>query len=410
MFTMCLSLDGPGTFALGGMDTSLHSAPIQWASLTATRSFYTVTVKSAHFDYGTSLANKRFNSGGHTIVDSGTSFTYVPAETFNQLKSSVLTYCAQAGKCKGSAMTVQYESLCYRLAHTSDLATFPSMSIELEGADHNSVVSVRLPPNKLFINMAWDQGAYCLGVYSNGNGGGVIGANAMLDYDVAFDVTGRKVGFAPSNCVFQDSHAAAPSTTPAPSLTATATMSATPLPSPHVDHHQHAPSPEPWPQPEPYMPGDLDDDSYASARLEPVNDASKHPTADGGTSSEFLVGLISGLAAFVAAVVGAVCFVAFTRREVRLGSLNLSRRTGQQRFTELTASASASAGAVGYSDDASATGGVDDDDDDDGDATSAYESMTDVLPVTGAYHDDSDLDAGADLEIASDVAARQPVV
>ena len=46
MFTMCL-LDSGGLLVLGGLQPALHTTPVSWTPMLATRAFYTVTMESA---------------------------------------------------------------------------------------------------------------------------------------------------------------------------------------------------------------------------------------------------------------------------------------------------------------------------------------------------------------------------
>lgn len=45
---------------------------------------------------------------------------------------------------------------------------------------------------------------YCVGIYSNGNSGSVLGSNFLRDKTVIFDVTLRKIGIANSRCSSND--------------------------------------------------------------------------------------------------------------------------------------------------------------------------------------------------------------
>ncbi len=94
-----------------------------------------------------------------------------------------------------AATHIKDESLCYMVSSAANLATFPSMTISLRDD-----VTLTVPPERLFVNMVWDQGAYCLSMYSNGGSGAVLGANVMMGNDVVFDLASRRIGFADSDC------------------------------------------------------------------------------------------------------------------------------------------------------------------------------------------------------------------
>jgi hypothetical protein len=251
VFSLCLSLQG-GAFALGQVDPRIHTGgAIAWARMSLT-GFYVVQVAGMGLE-GSPLTAEGFNSP-HTILDSGTTFTYIPSAPYSALRSAIASYCAadRAARCKGSVASVSGEPLCYRLTDPAHISTFPSMSFTLTGSGDGGSVVVVVPPQHLFINMGWDQGAYCLSVYDNGHGGGVLGANVMMGHDVIFDMEGAgagpRAGFATSTCVLPPpgellptptaSPTPTPSQTPSPSPTSTSsntpTASATPSTTPSV--------------------------------------------------------------------------------------------------------------------------------------------------------------------------------
>lgn len=227
MFSLCLSLNG-GAMTLGDMDARLHQSPPKWAALT-TQGFYVVRVDGLAAG-GQALSVSDF-SAGNTILDSGTTFTYLPTGAFRAVEAAITQYCADdpSSRCKGERTTVAGEGLCYNLPNPADIATFPDVTITLHGAAVNSgagsdgsPVAIRVPPEHVFINMGWDRGAYCLAFYDNGAGhGAVIGANSMMGYDVVFDMSNQgsaapqRVGWAPSRCVIDRSPPSpSPSATP----------------------------------------------------------------------------------------------------------------------------------------------------------------------------------------------------
>ena len=221
-FSLCLSFNG-GAMTFGVVETRLHTVPIQWAALSAT-GFYVTSVNSWKLNGQINIDSNGFNSP-HTIVDSGTTFTYVPSSAFRSLSSHISQYCAQAGKCVGTIRSVPGESLCYSINPPSNLQTFPSVSLYLGGYNGGAEVEVKIAAEHLFVNMGWDDGAYCLGVYDNGNGGGVIGGNAMMGRDIVFDLELSRIGFADSACVLDPSWIAEASVTATPSQTPSNTPS-----------------------------------------------------------------------------------------------------------------------------------------------------------------------------------------
>lgn len=273
MFSLCLGLEA-SAMTMGDVASGLHLAPPRWASLTLT-GFYVVTVEALGLvDSGSGdapspsgadaeplpISTANLNSPGSTILDSGTTFTYLPASAFAQLTAAVDAICARAGRCRGSRVAVSGEGICYRLQSPADIATFPALRLTLRATEvapgqpgggsgsENSggPVVISVAPQHLFLNMGWDGGAYCLGAYSQGgNGAGaVLGANAMMGHDVIFDLGSSRqpeaagpprtprVGFAPSRCNLAETDAGAVTASPSPAPPAPSASSSVPPPSP----------------------------------------------------------------------------------------------------------------------------------------------------------------------------------
>lgn len=89
LFTMCLA-DEDGRMSFGEVDTRLHDGPLAYTPLHGS-GFYTVTVTGMNVA-GSNVFSSSLNRGQGTIVDSGTSFTYLPTDVFSAVKSSITTY------------------------------------------------------------------------------------------------------------------------------------------------------------------------------------------------------------------------------------------------------------------------------------------------------------------------------
>lgn len=245
MFSVCLNFNG-GSMTMGTMDTRLHNRPeqpLRWAKMELT-GFYVVRVEGFAVEDINSIASSDWNSP-HTILDSGTTFTYIPSGSFRRMSDVIRDWCnGQTGRCAGQRASVSGESMCYRLSSPSDIRTFPSAAIALRPSTGSEPVILTIEPQHLFVNMGWDNGAYCLAVYDNGARGAVIGANAMMGNDVIFDMagdegSGPRAGFAGSDCVLPEAGVSpSPSSGPA---------SASPSPTPSTTPSQEAPSASPTP-------------------------------------------------------------------------------------------------------------------------------------------------------------------
>lgn len=100
MFSLCTTLD-TAAFSVGGVAAGLHSAPPAWAKLSLT-SFYVVAVESLALlpAPGAALAPLPLDglaAGQGTILDSGTTFTYLPGGAFDAIESAARQAGAAAG-------------------------------------------------------------------------------------------------------------------------------------------------------------------------------------------------------------------------------------------------------------------------------------------------------------------------
>ena len=172
VFSMCLAWEG-GALTLGAVDNRMHHSETKWTPLSLD-SFYSVGVTSFALVGGTGvdpdavdavvsidLPSEGFRRP-HTIVDSGTTFTYVPAGSFTALKAAIHTYCnggntpAGGRRCAGTPTTIPREDMCFTASGPGVVSTYPGVVITLTGG-----VAITLPPSQLFISMGWDRCVRC---------------------------------------------------------------------------------------------------------------------------------------------------------------------------------------------------------------------------------------------------------
>jgi hypothetical protein len=226
MFSLCLAWVG-GALTVGDVDTSLHTGPVQWAALTVSGYYGVGLTGLAVGDPGpgalsggggdasieidvSSFSASGGGAGRTTIVDSGTTFTYLPRAVYRPFLAALAAWCERPGRCVGRKVPVTGEDLCYRIARPADLATFPSVTVRLAPANPllDPPVTLTVPPQSVFVSMGWHRGAFCLAYHNNGVGrdvGAVLGANTLLGHDVIVDRTERlvgpqRVGFAAAHC------------------------------------------------------------------------------------------------------------------------------------------------------------------------------------------------------------------
>jgi hypothetical protein len=135
------------------------TVPVQWVWLQPSgTTFYVVKVGSvAVGDTRLSASSAVLNRGtSGVIVDSGTTFSYLPREAFAEFETTVTRFCAADGaRCAGNhRVTVQDEGLCFSITDPASLdATFPTVSITLQRAGSNDYFSHTVKPSSWLINM-----------------------------------------------------------------------------------------------------------------------------------------------------------------------------------------------------------------------------------------------------------------
>ena len=196
IFAMCLRIGG-GIMTLGGVDQRVHAKPgISYAKLSKSSGWYNVIVLdiflvSRDTKERKSLGQDRttYEAGKGSIVDSGTTDTYLP----------------QAVAGKFTAIFKELSGVAFTQANTplleSQLQKMPDLVFVLEGAD-GQPFEIFMPWNNYVDSVGG--GKYAFRIYLTEGAGAVLGANFMIGYNVIFDADGQRVGFAKSDCKFED--------------------------------------------------------------------------------------------------------------------------------------------------------------------------------------------------------------
>lgn len=217
LFSLCFTTNG-GTFTVGGIDHRLHvekknnqlvKTEIGYAKLVKNSGWYTVKLLDIKFltpeeyrdflgdnnnnnlrrNLGQSIGGnlQRCNEGKGTIVDSGTTDTYLPyqlqknfAQLFNKLTGIVY---------RNEAIILspdQYKSL-------------PNILYEFEGFNNEKTQVVVTPDTYV---QKLKNGRYIFRIYLTESIGAVLGSNFIFNHDVIFDIDNLRVGFARSDCKY----------------------------------------------------------------------------------------------------------------------------------------------------------------------------------------------------------------
>jgi hypothetical protein len=209
MFSLCFKIGG-GVLALGGVDPSIHQytppgvessaknkeyTKMEFVKLTKKRGWFTVSVMDILMTNPkdkttTTIGGPIFkcNAGRGTIVDSGTTDTYLPSAlhgNFARMWKSITGL-----KYKNEAVVL----------NKAQYATLPIITYRLESVHQGKHVDVTVHPNSYMEKQANDK--YVPRVYVSEAVGAVLGANFMDKHNVLFDIDNLRVGFAKSDCIY----------------------------------------------------------------------------------------------------------------------------------------------------------------------------------------------------------------
>ncbi|OMJ88880.1 hypothetical protein SteCoe_2543 [Stentor coeruleus] len=201
LFSICLA-SNDGFMTIGGYNISTHISEIIWTN-TYDKTFYAIKFKGLSVgDIDTGLQESDFpkNHVTGTIIDSGTTFTYLSKNVYSIMFKYIDKYCENSRKCLGSKVIINYEpNKCYdynseNFTKEEFFDSFPILRFFID-----DVYVEWMPERYLF---AWPEtkNSYCIGMYSNEASGNVLGGNFMRGMDVIFDRSEKKVGFAKSLC------------------------------------------------------------------------------------------------------------------------------------------------------------------------------------------------------------------
>lgn len=196
LFALCFRVGG-GVFTLGGVDVSLHNHPkssvVSYAKLLKKTGWYTVNLKDILLQNKkdsslSSIGGALFkcNAGKGTIVDSGTTDTYLPQALFNNFVTKFKAITGLQYKTEAMTMSAdQFEKM-------------PSIIYRLESTVAGETIDVEVHPTSYFERHS--VGKYIPRVYLTEQTGTVLGANFMNNHNIIFDVDNLRIGFAKSLC------------------------------------------------------------------------------------------------------------------------------------------------------------------------------------------------------------------
>jgi len=186
IFSICLAEWG-GRLVVGGYNASYHTGSIQYVPLTVSTGYYGVSVSAMKVDG--QVVSSRF---GRTMIDSGTTFTYMGTRSFRGLRDAINSYCGK--KACGATKSTKKKD-CWDLPSGSDGPTdFPHVEV-LFGS-----VSTRWVA-KAYMGRKGKTDTWCYTFKDDGfNANTVLGASWMIHQEIIFDMRTSRVGIVNANC------------------------------------------------------------------------------------------------------------------------------------------------------------------------------------------------------------------
>ncbi|KAG1666106.1 hypothetical protein FOA52_010896 [Chlamydomonas sp. UWO 241] len=132
-----------------------------------------------------------YSVGYGVVMDSGTTFTYLPTRAFKGLSEAVSAAVAKAGLKSTPGADPQFNDICWKGADDANLPKhFPAMALVFGGG-----VEVDMRPLQYLFKTG--TGTYCLGVFDNFASGTLVGGISMRNVLVTYDRRDQRIGFLP---------------------------------------------------------------------------------------------------------------------------------------------------------------------------------------------------------------------
>ncbi|KAF7007745.1 hypothetical protein CFC21_022653 [Triticum aestivum] len=196
-FSMCYGgMDiGGGAMVLGAMP---GPPDMVYTHSNAVRSpYYNIELKEIHVAGKPLRVDPRIFDGKHgTVLDSGTTYAYLPEQAFVAFKDAVTSKVHPLKKIRGP--DPNYKDICFAGAgrNVSQLSeVFPKVDMVFGNGQKLS-----LSPENYLFRHSKVEGAYCLGVFQNGKDPTTLLGIVVRNTLVTYDRHNEKIGFWKTNC------------------------------------------------------------------------------------------------------------------------------------------------------------------------------------------------------------------
>jgi len=193
VFSICLA-DWGGKLSVGGFEPEYHVDPggvnttVQWIPLMHS-GYYSVA--PAQLEMGDAIIASGVGSFGTALVDSGTTFSYLPALIYGEVRRKLHELCGD-----NACHARRDGGDCWRLEDGASLPShFPMMTMQFQNGER-----VRWPPRAYLFNRG-EPTFWCEAFANNGaDADTVLGVSWMLHKDVIFDLTQSRLGVVEARC------------------------------------------------------------------------------------------------------------------------------------------------------------------------------------------------------------------
>ncbi|PON54240.1 Aspartic peptidase [Parasponia andersonii] len=205
---------GGGAMILGGISSPrdmvfAHSDPYR-------SPYYNIDLKAMHVaGKPLKLSPKVFDRKHGTVLDSGTTYAYLPEEAFHVFKAAIIRELHSLKQIHGP--DPNYNDICFSGAGrdvTQLSAIFPQVDMVFGNGQKLSLS----PENYLFRHTKI-RGAYCLGIFKNADPTTLLGGILVRNTLVTYDRENNKIGFWKTNCSELWKRLNYPSSPPPPPVT-----------------------------------------------------------------------------------------------------------------------------------------------------------------------------------------------
>ena len=198
IFALCFRTGG-GIMTIGGYDKNIHidKKEPMYTSIRSNMGWYTVTIedvlmRNPQNEEKLSIGENPsvFNNGKGVIVDSGTTDTYLPSAISSKFSN---LFKKITGVSYGNEMKLT----------KSQKEKIPDIIFILKNKeDDHKIIELIMPASHYMDDLS--NSKYAFRIYLTEASGGVLGANVMNGYNIIFDQDNQQVGFAESDCRYND--------------------------------------------------------------------------------------------------------------------------------------------------------------------------------------------------------------